>query len=150
MKGTSKPIDDCPICLCDLRNEDPDKLVWCKTCGINLDESCFEQWATTCLTNFDKVSCVYCRSECPIPARLTQLVRHNAYVDFIVSNANRIASEYNMRLESQAGRDEEHDDEYWGDSDYGYEDDESEDESEDEDELEFLLEETGAMRQNFA
>ena len=49
--------DDCPICSLELEGE---ATVWCKTCGNNLHEVCFKQWAKV---KAGHVTCVFCRAE---------------------------------------------------------------------------------------
>ncbi|GAB7342103.1 hypothetical protein MBLNU457_g0376t3 [Dothideomycetes sp. NU457] len=59
--GKRKPIEgDCPICCCDLEEED-EEIVWCKAaCGNNLHKSCFDRWQVS--RRGAEVTCPFCRT----------------------------------------------------------------------------------------
>jgi hypothetical protein len=55
---SQKPLDDeggCPICLEPLVADKKDIILYCKTCGKNIHQDCFQHWG--------KSTCVYCRSD---------------------------------------------------------------------------------------
>jgi len=55
--------DDCPICYETLKKES--SLLWCRTCGNNVHESCFKEWKATAVKDRKPVTCVLCRAIWP-------------------------------------------------------------------------------------
>eukprot|EP01025_Chloroclados_australasicus_P059264 TRINITY_DN7484_c1_g1_i5.p1 TRINITY_DN7484_c1_g1~~TRINITY_DN7484_c1_g1_i5.p1 ORF type:complete len:309 (+),score=31.97 TRINITY_DN7484_c1_g1_i5:177-1103(+) len=57
-KGRRAVEGDCPICFDELV-EGAEELVWCKTCGNNIHQGCFERWRQQ---KMGAATCVFCRA----------------------------------------------------------------------------------------
>ncbi|KAI7880321.1 hypothetical protein K492DRAFT_76399 [Lichtheimia hyalospora FSU 10163] len=53
---------DCPICYESLAEEQLSIIIFCKTCGNNVHEDCFQQWSRQLAKRHQTVTCVFCRS----------------------------------------------------------------------------------------
>lgn len=57
-----RPLDtsDCPICFEEFEQDKIDTIDFCKVCGNNIHQECFDMWKASKGSN---VTCVYCRSK---------------------------------------------------------------------------------------
>lgn len=60
--GNRKPIEgDCPICCVEFEPDSGETIVYCRaSCGNNIHEECFSQWATT--KGGGNIPCPFCRT----------------------------------------------------------------------------------------
>ncbi|KAJ5931432.1 hypothetical protein N7516_005921 [Penicillium verrucosum] len=55
-----KPVEgECPICFSDFKPNQ--KTTWCKDCGSNFHQACFEKWRAAMQASNDVVRCLYCK-----------------------------------------------------------------------------------------
>ncbi|CDS06873.1 hypothetical protein LRAMOSA09398 [Lichtheimia ramosa] len=58
---------DCPICYESLAEEPLVTITFCRTCGNNVHQDCFNKWSQQLTRQRLAVTCVFCRSEWKLP-----------------------------------------------------------------------------------
>ncbi|CDH61417.1 ring finger domain-containing protein [Lichtheimia corymbifera JMRC:FSU:9682] len=67
-----KEDPDCPICYETLTEDQATIITFCKVCGNNVHEDCFQQWTRQLTKQGQTVTCVFCRSPWEIPKPIAE------------------------------------------------------------------------------
>ncbi|KAI8646317.1 hypothetical protein BD408DRAFT_410553 [Parasitella parasitica] len=89
----SLDTSDCPICFEEFEQAKIDSIDYCKVCGNNIHQECFNMWKTS---KGRDVTCVYCRSKWVFPHAQTKSTTKSV---FSLDSQHRFEGRPNFALE---------------------------------------------------